>query len=136
MTLVTGSPASATTPSRLWWGVERIVVSCDGDAETQKLESAVCAAVQDEVRSRLSRPVMTRAEAKAAGGDLAADLIIKVSARRLDPGTVELTVRPKRIDIMNEAPPALIATVAGPADTPAALAALVAQSLVKILPAN
>jgi hypothetical protein len=86
------------------------------------------------VRSRVSRPVVSRAEAKE--GDPASDLLIKVSARGAQLSALELTVSPKRIEIMNRAPAALIATVEGSADTPAALQTLVARSLEKILPNN
>jgi hypothetical protein len=134
LTLVSVPPASATTPSRLWWGVERIVVVCDADASADNLESDLCAAVTAHIRSRVSRPVITQAERK--GGDPAADLLIKVSARRSEPGMIELIVRPKRIEIMNEAPPELISTVQGSASTQAALDTLVARSLQKILPSN
>ena len=129
-----GGPAFATTPSRLWWGVERIVVSCEVDANARALEPALCAAISDHLKARAGRPVVMRAEAK--GGDPAADMVVTVSARSVRPDVLELTVRPKRIEIMNQAPASLVTTVEGNADTPAALAALVEKSLLKIVPAN
>jgi hypothetical protein len=128
------SVASATTPSRLWWGVERIVVVCDADSASQKFQASVCDAVIARLRSRMSRPVVSQADSK--GGDPAADLLIKVSARLTQPNVLELTVRPKRIEIMNEAPAALVAIVQGDVAQTGALESLVARSLEKILTTN
>ena len=82
----------------------------------------------------MSRPVVSQADAK--GGDPAADLLIKVSARLTQPNVLELTVRPKRVEIMNEAPAALVATVQGNVAQTGALDSLVARSLEKILATN
>ena len=132
--VMAGGPAFATTPSRLWWGVERVVLACEVDAGAQQFEASICAAAKAHLQSHVTQPVMVRAD--ATGGDPAADLILTVSARSTRPGGLELTVRPKRIEIMNQAPSSLVTTVEGDADTPAALAALVAKSLAKIVPAN
>ena len=45
--LLTGASANATTPSRLWWGVERIVVACDVDAGAESMKAALCQAITD-----------------------------------------------------------------------------------------
>ena len=132
--MLTGASANATTPSRLWWGVERIVVACDVDAGAESMKAALCQATTDFIRSRVSQPVVARADAK--GGDPAADLIVMISARPSGPSSLELTVRPKRIEIMNQAPASLVTTVVGSANTPAALAALVEKSLAKVVPVN
>ena len=134
LVMVPATGASGTTPSRLWWGVERIVVACDGDAGAQDLERAVCSALIANVRSRVSLPVVNHADSK--GGLLASDLMIKVAAEQSRASGLKLTVRPKRVEIMNEAPAALVTTVHGDVAKPGALDSLVARSLEKILPSG
>ena len=125
---------TAANPSRLWWGVERIVVACDFDASVTdpELRSDLCADIVAAVRARTPYPVASSTE--LTDRDPVSELLLKVSASQPTRGAVQLLVQPHRFGLMTKAPPSLVSSVQGPANDRAALMRLIDQSLKKIFP--
>lgn len=115
-------------------GVERIVIACEFDASLAdaKLKGDICAETVAAVRSRSSYPVAKISELKDR--DPVAELVLKVSASRPTPDTVQLQVRPQRFGFMTKTPPSLMSSIEGSVRDSAALKRLVSESLRKIFP--
>ena len=133
--------AHAATPSRLWRGVERVVVDCRIDSTVpSSVAASICDRYLKLVQARTSYPVSAPSDLKDR--DHEAELLLRVAAgmTRSADGTsaLALSVEPRRIGFMNEAPAALVANVQGAvagAGQPM-LDTLIAQSLNKVLPSR
>ena len=132
--------AHSTTPSTLWWGVERILVDCNGEESlSPTLESRLCAEVVAEIAGRTAFPVVARGT--AARRDPESDLIVRVNARMATESggrpTLVLSVRPHRYGMGARRGPRPEKIVEGAFDDHGhvpTLQAMITESLEAILP--
>lgn len=124
--------AGAATPSRLWWGVERILVDCAAEASLPPSSAALlCDQYLQQIRARTSYPVAIRSSSRP--GDPESELWLKIELAPGAAGTVQLIVEPRRPGVMNKAPETLVSRVQGPLSQSASL---VSESLNKVLPSR
>jgi hypothetical protein len=101
--IMAGAPISATTPTTLWRGVHRVVVSCEGPS-VRALAAGIdlCREVLAEASRGSPYPVVS---SDAANPVISSDVVLRVTARVTDEGatkSLQFSIVPLRDDPRSE----------------------------------
>jgi hypothetical protein len=89
--------AGASTPSNLWWGVERIAVRCEAAPTASALADEICDTAVVELARQVSMPVVVAdASRRARSSDLFLDIEVTLAPSNVGDRELRLAMRLRR----------------------------------------